>query len=62
MPGDGGFGAPRMRDPARVAADVAADVADGLVSREPAREVYGVVVTEAGEVDVVGTEGLRSEG
>ncbi len=55
MPGGGGFGAPRARDPARVAADVA----DGLVSREAAREVYGVVVTEAGEVDEAGTEGLR---
>ena len=55
MPGGGGFGAPRQRDPARVAADVA----DELVSREAAREVYGVVVTEDGEVDEAGTEGLR---
>lgn len=55
MPGGGGFGEPHQRDPARVAADVA----DGLVSREAAREVYGVVVTKAGEVDEAGTEGLR---
>ncbi len=56
MPG-GGFGEPRKRDPARVTADVA----DGLVSRDAAREVYGVVVTEDGEVDEAATEGLRGE-
>ncbi len=55
MPGGGGFGDPLKRAPARVAADVA----DGLVSREAAREVYSVVVTEDGEVDEAGTEGLR---
>ena len=57
MPGGGGFGEPHQRDPARVAADVA----DGLVSREAAREVYGVVVTEDGEVDEAGTAGLRGD-
>ena len=55
MPGGGGFGEPRQRAPARVAADVA----DGLVSREAAREVYGVVVNGDEGVDEAGTEGLR---
>ena len=55
MPGGSGFGAPHMRDPAHVAADVA----DGLVSREAAREVYGVVLSPAGEVDEEATNRAR---
>ncbi len=55
MPGGGGFGEPRKRDPARVAADVA----DGLVSREAAREVYGVVLSPEGEVDEEATNRAR---
>jgi len=38
LPGGGGFGDPRERDPEKVHADVA----DGLVSVEQARKVYGV--------------------
>ncbi len=57
MPGGGGFGAPRERAPARVAADVA----DGLVSPEAARAVYGVALTESGDVDATATAALRDE-
>jgi N-methylhydantoinase B len=45
-PGGGGYGDPLDRDPAAVLADVR----DGKVSAERAREAYGVVV-ENGEVD-----------
>jgi N-methylhydantoinase B len=37
LPGGGGFGDPRERDPEKVQADVR----NGLVSEEAAREVYG---------------------
>jgi N-methylhydantoinase B len=40
LPGGGGFGPPRRRDPARVLADVQ----DGYVSIEQARAAYGVAV------------------
>jgi len=40
LPGGGGMGNPRERDPALVARDVA----DGLVSREAASRLYGVTV------------------
>jgi N-methylhydantoinase B len=40
LPGGGGMGDPRQRDPALVRRDVA----DGLVSREEARRLYGVEV------------------
>ncbi|MFN8926971.1 MAG: hydantoinase B/oxoprolinase family protein [Rhodospirillales bacterium] len=43
-PGGGGVGDPRHRDPA----SVLADVRDGLVSREAARDVYGVALTADG--------------
>ena len=52
--GGGGFGDPFERDPALVAADVAA----GLVSPERAREVYGVVIAN-GTVDAKATASLR---
>ncbi len=45
LPGGGGMGSPQMRDPALVAADVR----DGLVSVEAAREQYGVVLGADGE-------------
>jgi N-methylhydantoinase B len=48
--GGGGFGDPLRRDPAAVARDLA----DGLVSPEAARDVYGVVVG-----DLEATEALR---
>jgi N-methylhydantoinase B len=54
--GGGGYGAPLERDPALVAADVA----EGYVSRESAREDYGVVIDpETGAVDEVATASLR---
>jgi N-methylhydantoinase B len=52
--GGGGYGDPLTRDVAAVARDVAA----GLVSRERAREVYGVALT-GNDVDQAATERLR---
>src|SRR5207253_11522577 len=52
--GGGGFGDPFERDPELVAADVA----NGLVSPERARDVYGVAIT-AGALDVAATAVLR---
>ncbi|MGH7314232.1 MAG: hydantoinase B/oxoprolinase family protein, partial [Candidatus Rokuibacteriota bacterium] len=49
--GGGGFGDPLARDPERVRADVTA----GLVSRERARDGYGVVLSERGDVDTAAT-------
>ncbi len=43
LPGGGGFDAPAERDPTQVARDVA----DGPVSVERAREVYGVVLRDS---------------
>ncbi|MEM1431467.1 MAG: hydantoinase B/oxoprolinase family protein [Pseudomonadota bacterium] len=54
-PGGGGYGDPLTRPPA----DVAADVAQGYVSPDTARAVYGVALTEAGEVDDAATASLR---
>ena len=56
MPGGGGFGNPLDRDPARVAADVAA----GYVSTTGARADYGVVLKPAtGGVDQAQTDNER---
>jgi N-methylhydantoinase B len=55
LPGGGGHGAPRRRDPDVVAADVI----DGLVSRERAEGDYGVAVTRDGTVDRAATQRLR---
>jgi N-methylhydantoinase B len=55
QPGGGGFGDPLLRDPARVAADVHNE----RVSVEAAREQYGVVVSQTGEVDIEATSRLR---
>jgi N-methylhydantoinase B len=44
-PGGGGIGAPGQRDRAQIARDVA----DGLISPEAAREVYGYVPPAAAE-------------
>ena len=49
--GGGGFGDPKERDPARVAADVR----DGYVTIEGARRDYGVLV-DAATFEVVGLE------
>jgi N-methylhydantoinase B len=45
--GGGGYGDPSERDPERVREDVL----DGYVSRDAAREAYGVVLTEDLDVD-----------
>jgi N-methylhydantoinase B len=52
--GGGGYGDPRDRDPELVAADVA----EGAVSEDVARRVYGVVLA-GGRVEVVATDALR---
>jgi N-methylhydantoinase B len=53
----GGYGDPFERDPERVRADV---VENRAVSRESAREVYGVVVGESGALDLETTRQLRA--
>jgi N-methylhydantoinase B len=58
--GGGGWGSPLDRDPALVAADVR----DGKVSPEGARDDYGVVLTGPGDdprVDAEATEARRTE-
>lgn len=54
--GGGGYGDPLLREPEAVAEDVA----EFKVSQDAAREIYGVVLDEALEVDPVATENLRS--
>ena len=56
LPGGGGFGDPRGRDPERVRDDVL----DGLISMEQARRDYGVAIDAAGEIDVAATGRLRA--
>src|SRR5262249_52600257 len=56
LPGGGGFGDPLARDPQRVGADVR----DGYVTPARAREDYGVVVGDGGEVDLPATAALRA--
>lgn len=53
--GGGGFGDPHGRDPRLVERDVR----DGLVSVERARDLYGTVLTERGDVDLEQTERMR---
>src|SRR6266853_1170814 len=55
LPGGGGFGDPHQRD----AAQVAADVADGLITRETAERDYGVALRPDGSVDGGATARLR---
>jgi N-methylhydantoinase B len=55
--GGGGYGDPLDRD----AALVAGDVADGYISATRAAEVYGVVLTAAGEADTAATDARRAE-
>ena len=58
-PGGGGFGDPRTRPPVRVLHDVA----EGKVSAESARSVYGVAVSaDARSVDEDETARLRGNG
>ncbi len=53
--GGGGYGDPHERSPERVRADVI----DGYVSREAAREEYGVVITDSGEINWERTRDIR---
>lgn len=54
-PGGGGYGDPMTRAPDKVLRDVL----DGLVSRDRARSVYGVVITD-GTIDTAATAALRA--
>ena len=54
LPGGGGFGDPRTRDPQRVIDDVL----DGLITAEEAQRDYGVVIAN-GTVDEVATRQAR---
>jgi N-methylhydantoinase B len=56
LPGGGGFGDPRTRDPQRVLDDVL----DGLITADEARRVYAVVIDGQGRLDMPETERLRS--
>ncbi len=56
MPGGGGYGDPREREPERVAADVRR----GLVSPEAAARDYGVILDAVGAVDAEATRRQRS--
>lgn len=53
--GGGGYGAPTQRDPLRVIKDVQ----DGWVTRDRALDVYGVVITENGDLDLEATQSER---
>jgi N-methylhydantoinase B len=55
-PGGGGTASPLERDPERVAADVA----QGKISVERARAVYGVVVDPATGLDAAATAATRA--
>ena len=55
-PGGGGYGPARERAPDAVARDVRL----GYVSRDQAREAYGVAVNDNGEVDEAETAILRA--
>jgi N-methylhydantoinase B len=57
MPGGGGYGDPHKRNPEKVAEDVA----NGLVSREKARDLYGVALKADGAVDEAETARLRTK-
>jgi N-methylhydantoinase B len=59
MSSGGGYGDPLERDPDRVLNDVE----DGIVSREEAREIYGVVIgdDDEGVVNFAATEGFRAD-
>src|SRR5579863_9876218 len=56
LPGGGGFGDPAERDPAQVAADVA----DGLYTRDAAERDYRVALAADGTVDGAATAQLRT--
>jgi N-methylhydantoinase B len=54
--GGGGYGEARERDPR----DVLRDVVDGYVSRDHARDAYGVEITESLQIDQTKTDDCRS--
>jgi N-methylhydantoinase B len=56
LPGGGGFGDPRTRDPQCVLDDVL----DGLITAEEARRDYGVAINAAGQLDLAETARLRA--
>ena len=56
LPGGGGFGDPRTRDPQAVCDDVL----DGLITAEEARRDYGVAIDGHGRVDLNETARLRA--
>ncbi len=56
LPGGGGFGDPRERDPEHVRADVL----DGLITREAALRDYRVAIDPEGRLDTVATAKLRA--
>jgi len=56
LPGGGGFGDPLKRDPQAVLDDVM----DGLISRDDAAAIYGVIIGPEGRVDEVATARERS--
>ena len=56
MPGGGGLGEARMRDPRRVVDDVRG----GLVSKDVARSTYRVAIDDNGDVDENVTQKLRA--
>jgi N-methylhydantoinase B len=53
----GGYGDPLLRDPQKVGVDVSA----GKVSVQAARDIYGVVTTSGGVVDLESTDRRRTE-
>jgi N-methylhydantoinase B len=53
----GSYGAPRDRDPDRVARNVS----EGWITPERAEAVYGVALTAEGMVDAVLTERIRAQ-
>ena len=56
LPGGGGFGDPRARDPHRVLDDVL----DGLMTADEARRDYGVAIDAQARLDVAETARLRA--
>jgi len=54
--GGGGYGAPHTREPR----EVARDVVEGWITAARARDVYAVIVNDAGNVDEPATARLRS--
>ena len=56
LPGGGGFGDPRRRDPQAVLDDVL----DGLITAEEARRDYGVAIDRNGGLDLAETAKLRA--